>query len=122
MFAQAWHLCDPDAEKVFNALRKAGVKLGVVSNFDTRLRPLLRALNCDHWFDAVAVSAEVCALVNHFIIVIFHVYTCRWGRREGERCMYMSVFACPSTVNKYIFEIREIFSYRYRYCPGNLPL
>lgn len=58
---KAWHLCDPEAEKVFNALRKAGVKLAVVSNFDTRLRPVLRALNCDHWFDAVAVSAEVAA-------------------------------------------------------------
>lgn len=56
---QAWHLCDPNAEKVFKALRNAGVKIAVVSNFDTRLRPLLRALNCDHWFDAVAVSAEV---------------------------------------------------------------
>ncbi|PHT71450.1 hypothetical protein T459_26554 [Capsicum annuum] len=56
---KAWHLCDPDAEKVFQALRAAGVKLAVVSNFDTRLRPVLRALNCDHWFDAVAVSAEV---------------------------------------------------------------
>uniref|UniRef100_A0A5B7A4X4 Putative haloacid dehalogenase-like hydrolase domain-containing protein 3 n=1 Tax=Davidia involucrata TaxID=16924 RepID=A0A5B7A4X4_DAVIN len=56
---KAWHLCDPDAEKVFQALRKEGVKLAVVSNFDTRLRPLLQALNCDHWFDAVAVSAEV---------------------------------------------------------------
>ncbi|XP_055808722.1 uncharacterized protein LOC129877259 [Solanum dulcamara] len=56
---KAWHLCDPDAEKVFQALRAAGVKLAIVSNFDTRLRPVLRALNCDHWFDAVAVSAEV---------------------------------------------------------------
>lgn len=56
---KAWHLCDPNAERVFNALRTAGVKLAVVSNFDTRLRPVLRALNCDHWFDAVAVSAEV---------------------------------------------------------------
>ncbi|CAK9184036.1 unnamed protein product [Ilex paraguariensis] len=58
---KAWHLCDPDAEKVFKALRNGGVKLAVVSNFDTRLRPILRALNCDHWFDAVAVSAEVAA-------------------------------------------------------------
>lgn len=58
---KAWHLCDPDAEKVFKAVRNAGVKIAVVSNFDTRLRPLLRALNCDHWFDAVAVSAEVAA-------------------------------------------------------------
>nr|GMC81985.1 haloacid dehalogenase-like hydrolase domain-containing protein 3 [Ipomoea batatas] len=56
---KAWHLCDPDAERVFQALRNAGVKLAIVSNFDTRLRPLLRDLNCDHWFDAVAVSAEV---------------------------------------------------------------
>ncbi|PKU86197.1 haloacid dehalogenase-like hydrolase domain-containing protein 3 [Dendrobium catenatum] len=58
---KAWHLCDPDAEKVFEAVREAGVKVAVVSNFDTRLRPLLRALKCDHWFDAVAVSAEVAA-------------------------------------------------------------
>ncbi|KAI9082031.1 hypothetical protein K1719_035956 [Acacia pycnantha] len=59
MTDKAWHLCDPEAEKVFQAIRKAGVKLAVVSNFDTRLRPLLKALNCDNWFDAVAVSAEV---------------------------------------------------------------
>ncbi|KAI0497456.1 hypothetical protein KFK09_020683 [Dendrobium nobile] len=58
---KAWHLCDPDAEKVFEAVREAGVKVAVVSNFDTRLRPLLRALKCDQWFDAVAVSAEVAA-------------------------------------------------------------
>ncbi|KAK4796348.1 hypothetical protein SAY86_028674 [Trapa natans] len=56
---KAWHLCDPDAERVFKALKRAGVKLAVVSNFDTRLKPVLRALNCEHWFDAVAVSAEV---------------------------------------------------------------
>ena len=60
---KAWHLCDPDAERVFMSLRKAGVKLAVVSNFDTRLRPVLQALNCDDWFDAVAVSAEVSFLI-----------------------------------------------------------
>ncbi|KAH7667121.1 HAD hydrolase subfamily IA protein [Dioscorea alata] len=56
---KAWHLVDPDAEEVFKALKKARVKSAVVSNFDTRLRPLLQALRCDHWFDAIAVSAEV---------------------------------------------------------------
>ncbi|WVZ56967.1 hypothetical protein U9M48_007424, partial [Paspalum notatum var. saurae] len=61
MTEKAWKLCDPDAENVFKALRKAGVKTAVVSNFDTRLRPLLQALKCDHWFDAVAISAEVAA-------------------------------------------------------------
>ncbi|CAN0890619.1 Haloacid dehalogenase-like hydrolase domain-containing protein 3 [Linum grandiflorum] len=58
---KAWHIVDPEAEKVFDAIRKAGVKVAIVSNFDTRLRPLLRALNCDNWFDALAVSAEVSA-------------------------------------------------------------
>lgn len=58
---KAWQLIDPDAKYVFEALRRAGVRTAVVSNFDTRLRPLLQALNCDHWFDAVAVSAEVAA-------------------------------------------------------------
>ncbi|KAL0896587.1 hypothetical protein Bca101_080548 [Brassica carinata] len=56
---QAWKLCDPEAEKVFKAIKEAGVKVAIVSNFDTRLRPLLRALRCEEWFDAVAVSAEV---------------------------------------------------------------
>ncbi|KAJ6831465.1 N-acylneuraminate-9-phosphatase isoform X1 [Iris pallida] len=45
---KAWRLCDPDAENVFKALRKSGVKSAVVSNFDTRLRPLLQALKCDN--------------------------------------------------------------------------
>ncbi|CAH2051471.1 unnamed protein product [Thlaspi arvense] len=56
---QAWKLCDPEAEKVFKAIKKAGVKVAILSNFDTRLRPLLRALRCEDWFDAVTVSAEV---------------------------------------------------------------
>lgn len=56
---EAWKLTDKNAGPVFHALRKAGVKIGVVSNFDTRLRTLLKDLACDHWFDAFAVSAEV---------------------------------------------------------------
>ena len=56
---------------MFEALRKSGVKLAVVSNFDTRLRPLLRALNCDNWFDAVAVSAEVIKLLFSFSAFCF---------------------------------------------------
>lgn len=70
-YLKAWHLCDPDAERVFEALRTSGVKLAVVSNFDTRLRPLLRALNCDHWFDAVAVSAEVSI---NLVCLFLHCY------------------------------------------------
>ncbi|KAJ7521373.1 hypothetical protein O6H91_19G050900 [Diphasiastrum complanatum] len=57
--AEAWQISDPEAGKVFKALRDAGIKLAVVSNFDTRLRPLMHALDCDQWFHALAVSAEV---------------------------------------------------------------
>uniref|UniRef100_A0A453QFQ0 Uncharacterized protein n=1 Tax=Aegilops tauschii subsp. strangulata TaxID=200361 RepID=A0A453QFQ0_AEGTS len=35
------------------------VKLAVVSNFDTRLRKLLKDLNVSHLFDAIVVSSEV---------------------------------------------------------------
>lgn len=59
MSAVAWRITDPNASRVFAALRAAGVKLAIVSNFDTRLRPVLKALDCDSWFDALAVSAEV---------------------------------------------------------------
>lgn len=40
-------------------LRDAGVLTAVVSNFDTRLRPLLRDLAVQGLFDEVVVSAEV---------------------------------------------------------------
>ncbi|KAG5555881.1 hypothetical protein RHGRI_006512 [Rhododendron griersonianum] len=76
---KAWHLCDPDAEKVFKALRTSGVKLAVVSNFDTRLRPLLRALNCDHWFDAMAVSAEVSINLVHLFLLCYR----KFGDAQG---------------------------------------
>ena len=38
---------------------RAGIKLAVVSNFDTRLRPLLASLGILHLFDAVVISAEI---------------------------------------------------------------
>lgn len=42
-----------------NRLRDFGVKLGVVSNFDSRLRPLLIDLNIADVFHSVIVSCEV---------------------------------------------------------------
>ncbi|WIA10592.1 hypothetical protein OEZ85_010775 [Tetradesmus obliquus] len=55
---EAWELA-PGAVQALSKLRAAGVRLAVVSNFDTRLRPILAALNVDSLFDAVVVSAEV---------------------------------------------------------------
>ncbi|KAH7288420.1 hypothetical protein KP509_31G026000 [Ceratopteris richardii] len=56
---KAWHIGDPDAEKALKAIRNAGIKVAVVSNFDTRLRPLMKLLGCYDWFDSIVVSAEV---------------------------------------------------------------
>lgn len=56
---KAWHIGDPEAEKSLKAIREAGIKLAVVSNFDTRLRPLMKVLKCYDWFDSIVVSAEV---------------------------------------------------------------
>ena len=36
-----------------------GIKLAVVSNFDTRLRPILEELGLVDLFDCVVISAEV---------------------------------------------------------------
>ncbi|KAM7484355.1 hypothetical protein LguiA_000364 [Lonicera macranthoides] len=54
----AWRL-PPGAYETMVTLKDAGVKLAVVSNFDTRLRKLLKELNVVDLFDAVIVSSEV---------------------------------------------------------------
>ncbi|KAM3206587.1 hypothetical protein ACQJBY_061977 [Aegilops geniculata] len=54
----AWRL-PGGAYRTLRDLKDAGVKLAVVSNFDTRLRKLLKDLNVSHLFDAIVVSSEV---------------------------------------------------------------
>lgn len=54
----AWHLPDGAYETLI-CLKNAGVKLAVVSNFDSRLRKLLKDLNVLDLFHAVLVSSEV---------------------------------------------------------------
>ncbi|XP_027361631.1 haloacid dehalogenase-like hydrolase domain-containing protein 3 isoform X2 [Abrus precatorius] len=54
----AWHLPD-GAYETITLLKDAGVKMAVVSNFDSRLRKLLKDLNVLNLFDAVIVSSEV---------------------------------------------------------------
>ncbi|KAG9451268.1 hypothetical protein H6P81_011233 [Aristolochia fimbriata] len=55
---EAWSL-PGGAYETIGHLKDAGVKLAVVSNFDTRLRKLLKDLKIGNLFDAVIVSAEV---------------------------------------------------------------
>ncbi|XP_020107568.1 haloacid dehalogenase-like hydrolase domain-containing protein 3 [Ananas comosus] len=47
------------AYEAMYVLKDAGVKLAVVSNFDTRLRKLLKDLNVVDLFDAIIISSEV---------------------------------------------------------------
>ncbi|KAG6651030.1 haloacid dehalogenase-like hydrolase domain-containing protein 3 isoform X2 [Carya illinoinensis] len=54
----AWRLPDGAYETIV-LLKDAGVKVAVVSNFDTRLRKLLRELDVLDLFDAVIISSEV---------------------------------------------------------------
>lgn len=55
---EAWKIT-PGAVQALHKLRSRGIKLAVVSNFDTRLRPLLQALQLSSLFDQIIVSAEV---------------------------------------------------------------
>ena len=59
------HFAEPAAWRVFDDTRPAltslaarGVRLGVVSNWDERLRGLLRRLDLDRYFEVIVVSCE----------------------------------------------------------------
>uniref|UniRef100_A0A0D9X4T9 Haloacid dehalogenase-like hydrolase domain-containing protein 3 n=1 Tax=Leersia perrieri TaxID=77586 RepID=A0A0D9X4T9_9ORYZ len=54
----AWRL-PAGAHGTLRDLKDAGVKLAVVSNFDTRLQKLLMDLHVSDMFDAIVVSSEV---------------------------------------------------------------
>jgi putative hydrolase of the HAD superfamily len=58
-FAQpdAWKIYE-DVEPALRALRERGLALGVISNWDDRLRPLLHALRLAERFDAIVISCE----------------------------------------------------------------
>ena len=57
----AWHLFD-DVVPTLKRLRRRGIKLGIISNWDRRLSALLRQMRLHDYFDEVVVScyAGVC--------------------------------------------------------------
>lgn len=56
--AAAWRVF-PEVRPVLEALAAGGLKLGVISNWDDRLRPLLARLKLDPYFVSIVVSCEV---------------------------------------------------------------
>jgi putative hydrolase of the HAD superfamily len=56
--AGAWRVF-PDVEETLREVRAHGVHIGIISNWDERLRPLLQDVNLAAWFDSVTISCEV---------------------------------------------------------------
>jgi putative hydrolase of the HAD superfamily len=56
--AESWVLY-PDAEETLSALSERGIKLAVVSNFDSRLIAILQGLGVAASFDGIFVSSSV---------------------------------------------------------------
>jgi len=59
--AEVWRVYD-DVLPVLERLKCAGMRLGIISNWDERLRPLLRELQLDHYFDPIIISCETGAI------------------------------------------------------------
>jgi putative hydrolase of the HAD superfamily len=79
--ADAWEVF-ADAAAVLPALRAAGLRLGVVSNFDARLPRLLAACGLAESFDAVVYSEEVGVEKPH--PAIFEELLERLGHPAGD--------------------------------------
>jgi putative hydrolase of the HAD superfamily len=55
---EAWQLFD-DVIPALTALRDRGLRLAVISNFDSRLDDLLLAFEIDHFFDGTYISSRI---------------------------------------------------------------
>jgi putative hydrolase of the HAD superfamily len=56
--ADTWRVCD-DVLPALDALASQEVRLALISNWDERLRPLLKELRLDRYFETVVISCEV---------------------------------------------------------------
>ena len=55
---EAWRLYD-DVIPTLTELKNRGMRLAVISNFDSRLDDLLRDLEIDHFFDGIHISTRI---------------------------------------------------------------
>jgi putative hydrolase of the HAD superfamily len=55
--SQGWMLF-PETSDVLKELKKLGLKLGIISNFDRRIYAVINSLGIDHFFDAITISSE----------------------------------------------------------------
>ena len=62
--ASVWALY-PDVLPTLEALRERGCPIGIISNFDSRLFPVLDGLGVAEWFESVTLSSQVGATQPH---------------------------------------------------------
>ena len=53
---KTWKLY-PETESVLRQLKTQGLELGIISNFDSRLFPVLRGLGIEQFFDTITISS-----------------------------------------------------------------
>lgn len=54
---RGWELY-PETIDVLRRLRREGIRLGIISNFDSRLLDVLDALNINEFFDTITISSR----------------------------------------------------------------
>jgi len=79
--ARGWEL-DPDARRVLDVLAAEGHTLGVITNFDSRVRDVLRHLGIAPYFQGVILAAEEGVAKPH--PDLFRIAMRRHHLREGE--------------------------------------
>jgi len=77
----AWRVFE-DVIPTVKALKSRGLQLGVISNWDERLRPLLQKLGLARYFDSITVSGDLDALKPSR--AIFREAARRLGLTPGE--------------------------------------
>ena len=55
--SEFWRVYD-DVAPTLTELKRRGLRLGVISNFDSRLHDVLRACGLDHFFDSIHISTR----------------------------------------------------------------
>lgn len=83
--ARSWHVY-PDVLPALRALRSAGLRLAVTSNWDSRLVPTLAGLGLAEYFETVSVSAEV---GHHKPAPEIFQHTCRALRLAPEQVLHL---------------------------------
>jgi len=85
--AEFWQVYG-DAAPALEELKRRGLKLGVISNFDSRLYDVLRACGLDHFFDSVHVSSRSGAAKPDAAIfqtaLIYHAVEARMAWHIGD--------------------------------------